>query len=160
MSESNKEKKRQNYSVPLDVLYIVVVVCLVLQPAYDEYQRGAAAMAELKQCRANIEEIHKAIDAYSESHDGRVPKMLADLKFADGKSLPICPAAQDLKRGNSYEGKGYEYQQKASYRPAVYTVKCWGHNHFNMHIPRNQPYYNSRQGLHPSDFEIDKYSRK
>ena len=52
MSE-NKEKKRTSYAVPLGMMYIVVVIFFVLQPAYVEYQRAVNAMEELKQCRAN-----------------------------------------------------------------------------------------------------------
>ena len=160
MTESNKEKKRQNYSVPLDILYIAVVVFLVLKPAYEQYQRDAGAMNDLLQCRTNIEEISKAVDAYSKEHDGKVPNSLADLKFGKEKKLPACPSAQALKRGNSYDGRGYDYLQKTAHRPALYTVSCWGHNHYHYNIPKNQPFYSSRKGLHPTDYEIDKYRRK
>lgn len=158
MSE-NKEKKRTSYAVPLGIMYIVVVIFFVLQPAYVEYQRAVNAMEELKQCRANIEEIRRAVEVYCHRHEGNAPASLSDLQFVGGKPLPACPAAQALKRGNSYEGKGYEYLQKTSHRPVLFTVRCWGNNHYHLNIPKHQPFYSSRKGLHPSDYEIDKYNK-
>ncbi len=160
MAEAKKENKRQTYVTLFDILYVVVVVFLVIQPSFEEYQSTREAMGQLKQCRSNIEEIYKAIEAYQKQHNGNVPKKLSDLKVSADGTLPMCPACAALKRSNSYEDKGYEFVQKTSYSAAVYTVCCRGGNHFALDIPKNQPYYSSSKGLHPSDYELIKFDKK
>ena len=157
MADVKLGSKRQSIIPMLNFMYMTLVIFLVLQPGYTKHVTLSSGREHFMQCRANVDSIHKAIEAYRKRHNGAIPTELGELCRGRDKcidNLPICPVVEEKKMVSSYE-KGYQYIQVTPFKPAVYTICCFGTNHDAVNVPKSQPYYSSVKRLHPSDFELD-----
>lgn len=153
MAELRTENKRKSYVPAFNFLFLAVAI-LVMYPAYVEAQNAKEERIKFEQCRKNIDTIHTALEEYQKKNYGYLPEYLDELCAKNGEleELPRCPNNERM----SYGEKGYKMIQKTVFRSPSYTVFCCGENHHIGNVKRNQPYYNSRNGLHPTDYELNR----
>ena len=163
MSEASRSKNRGTRQSPvplLNFLFLGIVIFLYIYPSYQQYLVVSDAKVHFEACRANIDELHKSIELYRRLHNGELPNQLILLVTGKKKyieKIPTCDLSTYAK-GSSYgTSEGYEFIQVTPMKPAVYTIRCHGLLHSDYPgVKKDEPYYSSLSGLHPTDFEIGK----
>ncbi|MCA9792250.1 MAG: hypothetical protein KC910_10665 [Candidatus Eremiobacteraeota bacterium] len=115
------------------VLLVCVFAGRVISPNMQRYH----AQGELAGCRANLEHLAQALEAFHRDR-GNYPASLDELLDGYLKAVPDCPAAgtETYRAGYQLEGDGF-------------VLACHGHHHGNSQLGPDYPQYSSKLGSSP-----------
>ncbi|MCD4786254.1 MAG: ankyrin repeat domain-containing protein [Candidatus Eremiobacteraeota bacterium] len=95
-------------------------------------------------CIWNCMKIGRALEIYSNDHDGHYPPALSLLLPKYLKSIPTCPAAKTDTYSSTYN---------TTSNAEAFTFYCMGHHHREVGFEPNFPQYNSINGRVNNQFD-------
>ncbi|MCE1245181.1 MAG: hypothetical protein LWY06_00905 [Firmicutes bacterium] len=129
--------KKLRGSTVVEMMTVVFIIAGIASMIIPNIQR-AVSKAKYTGCISNIRNMATSLEQYkNEDHEGKYPDTLVAICPRFIQSVPICP---DAKR-DTYT-TGYEVSSDRK----NYTLMCKGHNHADLGLPADMPYFNLQTG--------------